>query len=63
MNSYDIVSLIVLVGLATLAIFCYAFRKKDLAWIMRPDDFINTKMIIVGGMYILSKFSKKANNA
>jgi hypothetical protein len=59
MNSYDIVSLIVLAGLASLAIFCFAFRKKDLSWILRPDDYINTQMITMASLNMASKLKRK----
>lgn len=59
MNSYDIVSLIVLAGLASLAIFCFAFRKKDLSWILQPDDYINTQMITMAFLNMASKLKRK----
>jgi hypothetical protein len=58
MNSYDIVSLIVVAGLASLAIFCFAFRKKDLSWILRPDDYI-TQMITMASLNMASKLKRK----
>lgn len=59
MNSYDIVSLIALAGLASLAIFCFAFRKKDLSWILQPDDYINTQMITMAFLNMASKLKRK----